>query len=146
MSGRPHKTQGEGWAIAADALGNFPGAALLLGPGEAVAPINAAAAGLLAKHAALGTELAALAGASAPAAELQSLPGTEALLLPLADGTRRLALLRHSALARNLRAALIESRQRYKDLVEISQRFRLGERRRWPIHFRLAAGTPRLGA
>ncbi|HUH86100.1 MAG TPA: sensor domain-containing diguanylate cyclase [Stellaceae bacterium] len=123
MSGRRHKTQAEGWTIAGDALAGFPGAALLLGPGEAVIPINAAAAALLARHATLGSELATLARMSAYAGELETLPGTEALLLPLADGARRLALLRDAALAHNLRAALVDSRQRYKDLVEISSDF-----------------------
>jgi diguanylate cyclase (GGDEF)-like protein/PAS domain S-box-containing protein len=123
MSGQQHKTQAEGWIIAADALGAFPGASLLLGPADAVAPLNTAAAALLAKHVTLGAELAALARASGYAAELQTLPGTEAMLLPLAEGTRRLVLLRDAALAHNLRAALIDSRQRYKDLVEISSDF-----------------------
>jgi diguanylate cyclase (GGDEF)-like protein/PAS domain S-box-containing protein len=45
------------------------------------------------------------------------------LLLPLAGGAQVLALLHEEALARNLREALIESRQRYKDLVEISSDF-----------------------
>lgn len=124
--------QGDGQerlALAADALAGFPGAALLLGPGEALAGANeegaaliaAADAGLRGALAELGDETRR--GGAARRVALAAIPGAEALLLPLAGGERVLALLHDAALARNLREALIESRRRYKDLVEISSDF-----------------------
>src|SRR6185437_4438779 len=54
---------------------------------------------------------------------LSAAPGSEALLLPLAAEGCALALLHDPMLASSLRGALIESRERYKDLVEISSDF-----------------------
>ncbi len=47
----------------------------------------------------------------------------DVVVLPWADGTAALLLGRDVTLERSLRAALVESRQRYKDLVEISNGF-----------------------
>jgi diguanylate cyclase (GGDEF)-like protein/PAS domain S-box-containing protein len=47
----------------------------------------------------------------------------DVVMLPWADGTVALLLGRDVTLERSLRAALVESRQRYKDLVEISNDF-----------------------
>ncbi len=47
----------------------------------------------------------------------------DVVVLPWADGTAALLLGRDVTLERSLRAALVESRQRYKDLVEISNDF-----------------------
>jgi diguanylate cyclase (GGDEF)-like protein/PAS domain S-box-containing protein len=116
-------------ALAAEALAGFPGAAVLLGQEGAIEAINAEGAALLASgDAGLRQALAQLgaethAGVAARRVALAATPGAEALLLPLADGEHVLALLHDAALARNLREALIESRRRYKDLVEISSDF-----------------------
>jgi diguanylate cyclase (GGDEF)-like protein/PAS domain S-box-containing protein len=117
------------FALAEDALAGFPGAALLLGSDGAIAAISPEAASFLAAaDAGLRRELAALAAETldsdgAQRRTLAAVPGAEALLLPLAGGRHVLALLQDAALARNLREALIESRRRYKDLVEISSDF-----------------------
>ena len=47
----------------------------------------------------------------------------ELTILPMGDGTSALVLGRDVVLEHNLRTALVESRQRYKDLVEISSDF-----------------------
>ncbi|TDI57171.1 MAG: PAS domain S-box protein, partial [Alphaproteobacteria bacterium] len=47
----------------------------------------------------------------------------ELTILPMGDGTSALVLGRNVVLEHNLRTALVESRQRYKDLVEISSDF-----------------------
>jgi diguanylate cyclase (GGDEF)-like protein/PAS domain S-box-containing protein len=114
--------------LAVETLAGFPGAALLLGD-AAIEPVNAeGAAALAAAEADFRGELAALAvgarrNGAAGRVALAAAPGTEALLLPLGDGARVLALLDDAALTRHLREALIESRRRYKDLVEISSDF-----------------------
>ena len=61
MAGRENKTEQPGLVLAADALAGFPGAALLLGPGAAVAAANAEGAALVAAGPALLMDLAALA-------------------------------------------------------------------------------------
>ncbi len=116
-------------SLAVETLAGFPGAALLLGGAAAIEPVNAeGAAALAAAEAGFRDELAALAAdarrsGAASRVALAAAPGTEALLLPLGDGARVLALLDQAALTRHLREALIESRRRYKDLVEISSDF-----------------------
>jgi diguanylate cyclase (GGDEF)-like protein/PAS domain S-box-containing protein len=115
--------------LAVEMLAGFPGAALLLAGDAAIASVNAGgAAALAAGKAEFRGELAALAAGArrngaASRVALATAPGTEALLLPLGDGARVLALLDDAALTRHLREALIESRRRYKDLVEISSDF-----------------------
>src|SRR3546814_12535032 len=78
------------------------------------------------------SDLAALAGNAAQVSPLlvKAGPGTTAaerafdvVVLPWASGTVALLLGRDVTLERSLRAALVESRQRYKDLVEISNDF-----------------------
>jgi diguanylate cyclase (GGDEF)-like protein/PAS domain S-box-containing protein len=128
MAEREGKTEQPGPVLAGEALAGFPGAALLLGPGTAVAAANADGAALVTAGPALLQDLVALAAEtlgsqSARLVTPASLPGGEALLLPLAGGERVLALVHDAVLAHNLRDALIESRQRYKDLVEISSDF-----------------------
>jgi diguanylate cyclase (GGDEF)-like protein/PAS domain S-box-containing protein len=113
--------------LAMDALTAFPGAVLLLLPAE-VSALNRHAERLLADAgSAFAAELCRVGAEIAAAGEarlvtLPALAGSELMLLPLADGAV-LALLHEAALERNLREALIESRQRYKDLVEISSDF-----------------------
>ncbi|MGO8919380.1 MAG: diguanylate cyclase domain-containing protein [Stellaceae bacterium] len=128
MTGRQHETGGPGWALAAGAVAGFPGPALLLGRDGSVAPANDAGGRLLGEadpglRRALAGIAAEPAGAGARLVVLAAAPGAELLLLPLAEDGRVLALLHDAPLARNLREALIESRQRYKDLVEISSDF-----------------------
>ena len=129
MAGRGEGRDRPLWALGEEALSRLPGAALLLGPASAIAPANAEGAALLhAADAGLRQNLVELGAearreAAARRATLAGMPGAALLLLPLSDGERVLALLEDTALARNLRAALIESRQRYKDLVEISSDF-----------------------
>ena len=115
-------------AFASAAFRGFPGAAVVIGPGAAASALNRAGESVMAQGGeALRLALAAAVGekaASVPARalELAALPGREVLLVPLAD-RRVLALIRDTALAHNLRDALIESRQRYKGLVEIFSDF-----------------------
>jgi diguanylate cyclase (GGDEF)-like protein/PAS domain S-box-containing protein len=120
---RPALTLAEG------ALAALPGAALLLGADVSVEPANAEGATLLAtaepglRHEIEALCAETLAAAAGRRVALAAEPGADALLLPLADGKRVLILLQDAALTRNLREALIESRRRYKDLVEISSDF-----------------------
>jgi diguanylate cyclase (GGDEF)-like protein/PAS domain S-box-containing protein len=129
MTGHQDERARPALALAAGALEGFPGPALLLGPGGTLAAANAAGATLLeATEPALLQALAALAppaqdAAGARLVAFPAMPGAELLLLPLAGQRRVLALLHDAPLAHNLREALIESRQRYKDLVEISSDF-----------------------
>ena len=115
-------------AFATAAFAGFPGAAMVVGPGRAVAPLNGAAELALAEGGeALRRALAAAGGESLDAGQvvvrdIDALAGREVTLFPLAEG-RALALVRDTALAHNLRHALIESRQRYKGLVEILSDF-----------------------
>lgn len=120
------------------ALQHFPGAALVAGRNGIVLAANAAAepiAGLLRQGA--SEELraaidAALHGRSAQVNPLLLPPGNDGrslgpafdvAILPWGDGTLALLLGRDVTLERSLRSALIESRQRYKDLVEAASDF-----------------------
>lgn len=129
MGARRDETDRPVLALAEATLAGFPGAALLLGPGAALDAANAEGAALLAGaepglcQALLDLAAETHRGGAARRVTLAAIPGSEALLLPLAEGGRVLALLTDAALARNLREALIESRRRYKDLVEISSDF-----------------------
>lgn len=111
----------------------FPGAVLLVGQNNMVIGANPTAepiAALLTRGGcaelrdAIG---AALAGRAAQVNPLLLPPGDDAktvglafdvAVLPWCDGTAALLLGRDVTLERSLRSALIESRQRYKDLVE----------------------------
>lgn len=111
------------------ALAALPGAALLLDAAGGATPLNAAGAALAKAadrrllQALAGPAAAACAGDAARTVPLAPIDPGEALLLPLARGAGVLVLLRDAPLERNLREALVESRQRYKDLVEISSDF-----------------------
>lgn len=128
MTGRDQEIGRPGLTLAAEAVAGFPGPALLLGRGGAVAPANMAGGRMLAEadpglHNALAEIAREAAGGGARLVTLAAVPGAELLLLPLAEDGRVLALLQDAPLAHNLREALIDSRQRYKDLVEISSDF-----------------------
>lgn len=123
---------GEQLVLPPTALDTFPGPALTIGPDGAIMHGNEAGTILAAAMAADGEAGLAAACAKvieggAAGVETVVLPGAngpqtlECLLLPLADGV--LVLGRNVTLDRNLRTALVESRQRYKDLVEISSDF-----------------------
>ncbi|MBI3453621.1 MAG: GGDEF domain-containing protein [Rhodospirillales bacterium] len=109
----------------------YPGPAAYLAGDGRIAVANAAAGPVLGKLAGIGGGLAGLVGEIAEGgsarAELVALPGgaapasIEIVFTPVAGGV--LALGRDVSLDANLRGALIESRQRYKDLVEISSDF-----------------------
>ncbi len=127
---------------AGGAFAQFPGAVLLAGHNGIVLSANDVAEPIrqvlqAGRHEELRTAVqAALAGTAAQVnplvlrlAEGVSEGGGTAerafdvVVLPWADGTVALLLGRDVTLERSLRAALVESRQRYKDLVEISNDF-----------------------
>ncbi|HLB79851.1 MAG TPA: PAS domain-containing protein, partial [Dongiaceae bacterium] len=115
-------------------LAAYPGPALIVGVGATVLAANEAAQPLAAAIGAGGAPAviaainSALAGASAQLQPFQ-LAGAgaptalELLVLPYAEAEAALLLGRDATLERSLRAALVESRQRYKDLVEASSDF-----------------------
>src|SRR5579864_8917809 len=115
-------------AFATAAFDGFPGAALVIGPGKTLAALNGAAERWLAaggeglRHDLVGAAGESVGSGQVLVRDLDALPGREVALFPLADA-RVLALIRDTALAHNLRDALIESRQRYKGLVEIFSDF-----------------------
>jgi diguanylate cyclase (GGDEF)-like protein/PAS domain S-box-containing protein len=115
-------------ALPAAAFGGFPGPAMVIGPDEAISPLNHPAELLLAAgEERWGDALASAARESVDAGQVlvrdfDALPGREVVLFPLAEA-RALALIRDTAFTHNLRDALIESRQRYKGLVEIFSDF-----------------------
>ena len=115
----------------------FPGAVLLAGQNGIVLGANAAAEPVVALLQGSGSDElriaieAALAGRAAQVNPLLLAPAMSAeggakgvgqafdvAVLPWGEGTAALLLGRDITLERSLRAALIESRQRYKDLVE----------------------------
>ncbi|MGE5147431.1 MAG: diguanylate cyclase domain-containing protein, partial [Candidatus Eiseniibacteriota bacterium] len=112
----------------------YPGPALkVMGDGRAV-PLNPAGADFLAEleaaHPPVLAEWARRArGAAALDFEMLRLPGPEGerqfelTLVPVSAMGGLFVLIRDATFERNLRAALIDSRQRYKDLVEISSDF-----------------------
>ena len=114
-------------ALSVPSLAAYPGAALIVADDGAVLASNArgevVAAALAEGRLPPVAELAAKAQAgvfSLPAGNGMMM--VELAALPAEDG-RFLLLGRDITLDRNLRAALVESRQRYKDLVEISSDF-----------------------
>jgi diguanylate cyclase (GGDEF)-like protein/PAS domain S-box-containing protein len=109
-------------------LSAYPGAAVVMDAAGAVVAANGRAE-ILVQAIADGrfTQLKPLLSHGRPVVE--TLPGAgggtvmlELSALPAEDG-RVLVLARDVTLERNLRSALVESRQRYKDLVEISSDF-----------------------
>lgn len=115
--------------LGAAALSAYAGAAVVLDRDGAVVAANGRAE-LLAQAIAEGRlgQLEALRqGVGRPVIEILPVPGGGAAILelsalPTEDG-HLLVLGRDATLERNLRSALVESRQRYKDLVEISSDF-----------------------
>ena len=119
---------GDALVDAAALVAGFPGPAAWLARGGAVRAANEAGRKLVA--ALPGRALAAFAAAGAPRSEELTLPGEagddatraiELALVPIAAGV--LLLGRDLSLAANLRRALVDSRKRYKDLVEVSSDF-----------------------
>lgn len=115
-------------------LEGYPGPALVLGAGNSVEASNPRGAGVeaLLKHGAL-PEILTLASKAreshAIAVGTLSLTGSkgqvvlEVTVLPWGRAGRLMVLARDLTTERNLRAALVESRQRYKDLVDVSSDF-----------------------
>lgn len=116
----------------------YPGAVLLVGRGGRVLSATTAAQALvgeLAAGAASELEDAVAAAIDGKAAQINPLSLTNAdgeagcgraydvVALPWIRGASALVIARDITLERSLRAALIESRQRYKDLVEASGDF-----------------------
>ncbi|CAA7611516.1 diguanylate cyclase domain-containing protein [Magnetospirillum sp. UT-4] len=113
-------------------LAAYPGAAVVLSRNGAVVAANERAETLRAALAAgrvpgLERLLASAAGDVRIQVETLPAPGGGSVILELValptDDNHTLLLGRDITLERNLRAALVESRQRYKDLVEISSDF-----------------------
>ena len=115
-------------------LADYPGAAILLRPDGSVIEANAKGASLevlLDREAA--PEISGLIRRAEETGELAVgtvvLPGSkgeiiqEVTVVPNAVGGGLLVLARDLTMERNLRSALVESRQRYKDLVEVSSDF-----------------------
>ncbi len=128
----------DGLVSAGDAFAQFPGAVLMAGPNGVVLGANEAAEPIgqllqSGSHEELRAAIrAALSGAAAQINPLiirtAEAAGSverafDVVVLPWANGTLALLLGRDVTLERSLRAALVESRQRYKDLVEISNDF-----------------------
>ena len=122
-SGRVTLTLGQ------EGLAAFPGPAVVLDrDGHIVASngrADALAAAIAQGRLACLSELLAAPGATS----VESLPGSgggtmilDLVSLPT-ENAQMVVLARDVTLERNLRAALVESRQRYKDLVEISSDF-----------------------
>ncbi len=106
----------------------FPGAALRIGPTGQIDPLNERGAAYLAGATAmaqgelLSTAEDARRDDMADIRPLHLGPSAQAVLIPDRSGDV-LALIQDTSLERNLREALMESRQRYKELVEISSDF-----------------------
>jgi diguanylate cyclase (GGDEF)-like protein/PAS domain S-box-containing protein len=136
----PPKNVAEDTASASEIfLAGYPGAALLVGEDGSVVCSNAKGAGLeaLIQHQAAPEilqmiETARTGGTTiAETIFLNSAKGEIVLEITVVPGARRneagdsemLVLARDMTMERNLRTALVESRQRYKDLVEVSSDF-----------------------
>lgn len=115
-------------------LGGFPGAAVLVGGDGSVRAANARAAGLqaLVQHGAaadINTLIASARNDRAIAAgtvTLKSAKGEIVLditVVPAGADGELVVMARDMTMERNLRTALVDSRQRYKDLVEVSSDF-----------------------
>lgn len=113
-------------------LATYPGPALMIGMDGAMEAMNiqgrALRTILASDHYAQAMEMCGRAVAGQAVVEIVTLGGREhgqsleITMLPTNDGAV-LVLGRDITLERNLRVALVESRQRYKDLVEISSDF-----------------------
>ena len=127
--GRPKDREADG-----DFLEGYPGGALLADGHGAILATNAKGAGieaLLARDEApeVAELIAEAIESRAIATAGLSLPGVngdvivEVTVTPIDDGGRFLVLVRDRTIEHNLRAVLVESRQRFKDLVEVSSDF-----------------------
>lgn len=117
--------------VRGDSLAGFVGPAVILDASGAVLAANARAGGLALGPASVDglaetiDRVAETGDVHVGFVELRRAKGRQALevtLIPLTDG-RMLVLGNDVTLDENLRAALVESRQRYKDFVEISSDF-----------------------
>jgi diguanylate cyclase (GGDEF)-like protein/PAS domain S-box-containing protein len=119
--------------LADAALASFPAPVLVADAGGQVSAANAAANALCAAvtdgHVpGVGASVARAIASGHSQIEVVMVPGPagttlfELNVLPVADGTA-LVIAKDVTLESNLRSALVESRQRYKDLVEISSDF-----------------------
>lgn len=112
-------------------LDGWPGPGLMLGADGGVLALNEAARQLAARHDGWLVELARWAGTGGPMTEPYrsvpvesgSGPGVVEFTTLLLSGGAVLCLGREVTLERRLRHALTESRQRYKDLVDVSSDF-----------------------
>ncbi|OAN56860.1 sensor domain-containing diguanylate cyclase [Magnetospirillum moscoviense] len=129
---RPVEPQRRAVTLGDSALAAYPGPALVLTRDGAVVQANRRAEPLQAAIAAnrlknLPALLAAADGQPTATIETLAAPGGGVLILELSslptEDNHLLILGRDVTLERNLRSALVESRQRYKDLVEISSDF-----------------------
>ena len=115
-------------AVRDAAFATYPGAAILVDPSGRGTGLNSRGKTLLAESGAahwaqVSVQIAAVVERGLATIEALSLERVlEATVLPLADGPA-LVLVRDQGLETNLREALIESRQRFKALVEISSDF-----------------------
>ncbi len=116
-------------ALGERAFGAFPGAALLVDRDGHGHGLNSCGQKLLtgtppARWRQAAEQIVAIRERGLAAVEVLSLDQiVEAMVLPLADNGGALVLVRKQGLEANLRDALIESRQRFKALVEISSDF-----------------------
>ncbi|MEX2643821.1 MAG: hypothetical protein WD270_10230, partial [Acetobacterales bacterium] len=120
--------------LGSDMLSGFPGAAVIVGLSGDVEPANPAAEPMMPalreQMPAALTDLVrqAVAGSVVRQGAMQfgnrqPPPFLDAIVMPIAGQEAALVLLRDQSLEGRLRAALVESRQRYKDLVEVSSDF-----------------------
>lgn len=128
--GFPGDPSRPGVTLEASALSLYPGPAVLLSPDGMVVASNGRAEPLgVALAQGRLTNLAALIATPSPGSVIETVMGPngapmilDLVALPCDNGAV-LVLGRDVTLERNLRSALVESRQRYKDLVEISSDF-----------------------
>jgi len=119
----------EKMAAAGGGFDRFPGVAFRIGPSGQITPLNERAAAYLASiNAMTQGELLSMAADTrrdkqADVRPLHLGPSAQVVLLPEERSADVLALIQDTSLERNLREALMESRQRYKELVEISSDF-----------------------
>ncbi len=133
--GKSGKKPGKSDDVQEKFLAGYPGAALLIGADGSVVSANAKAAGLeaLIQHEAapeiieLINEAKSSDSVAAGSVSLNSAKGEivlEITVVPDAGkGGEMIVMARDMTMERNLRTALVESRQRYKDLIEVSSDF-----------------------
>lgn len=115
-------------------LDGYPGAALLVGAGGEIVAVNERAGGVASLIESgdvpeIGALLSEAANTGSIAAGTVAVPTEQGEVLlevtavPGGQPEQSLILVRDLTMERNLRSALVESRQRYKDLVEVSSDF-----------------------